>query len=158
MRQGGAIPWLGSADEDGIGADFAALLKWQSSDQFVRAISVPRILVVDDEPLISMLVEGWLAELGCEVVGPARSLQDGLALAASDGLDGAILDLRLGDEDSYPLANALRAKGVPFAFATGDGDLGEESGFETAILLAKPFDFEGVKSVVDRLLGQPPAA
>jgi DNA-binding response OmpR family regulator len=115
---------------------------------------VPRILVVDDEPLISMLVEGWLAELGCEVVGPARSLQDGLALAAANGLDGAILDLRLGDEDSYPLANALRAKGVPFAFATGDGGVGDGPGFETAILLAKPFDFEGVKSVVDQMLGQ----
>ncbi len=119
---------------------------------------MPRILLVDDEPLISMLVEDWLAELGHEVVGPARSLQDGLALADSDGLDGAILDLRLGDENSYPLANALRARGVPFAFATGDGGPNDEPGFETALLLAKPFDYEGVKSVLDQLLGQAPAA
>ncbi len=115
---------------------------------------MPRILLVDDEPLISMLVEDWLAELGCEVVGPARSLQDGLALAESDGLDGAILDLRLGDKDSYPLANALRARGVPFAFATGDGGPNDEPGFESVLLLAKPFDFEGVKSVLDRMLAQ----
>jgi CheY-like chemotaxis protein len=48
---------------------------------------VPRILVVDDEPLVSMLVEDWLVELGCEVVGPARSLEQGLDMAGSAALD-----------------------------------------------------------------------
>ena len=71
---------------------------------------MPRILVVDDEPLISMLVENWLDELGCEVVGPARSVADGLALAGGQ-LDGAILDVNLGGDTCYPLANALRARG-----------------------------------------------
>ena len=116
---------------------------------------MPRILVVDDEPLISMLVEDWLDELGCEVVGPARSVADGLALA--DGqLDGAILDVNLGGDTCYPLANALRARGVPLAFATGDGSLDEGQGFKDPILLPKPFDFEGVKAAVAALLDKAP--
>ncbi len=113
---------------------------------------MPRILLLDDEPLISMLVENWLAELGCEVVGPARSLQEGLNLAASAQLDGAILDINLGCENSFAVAAALRQRGVPFAFASGDGGLDEGSGFDDPIMLAKPFDFDGVKAVLGRLL------
>ena len=111
-----------------------------------------RILVVDDEPLISMLVEGWLKELGCEVVGPARSVQDGLDLAGRTELDGAILDINLEGESSLALANALRLKGIPVAFATGDSGLYEDSGFVDPILLNKPFVFEEVKAVVSKLL------
>ena len=117
---------------------------------------MPRILVVDDEPLISMLVEGWLKELGCEVVGPARSVQDGLDLV-DRGLDGAILDINLAGESSLSLANVLRLKGIPVAFATGDSGLDEDSGFADPILLNKPFVFEEVKAVVSKLL-EPPAS
>jgi CheY-like chemotaxis protein len=81
---------------------------------------MPRILVVDDEPLVSMLVEDWLVELGCEVVGPARSVQEGLDMAGSADLDGAILDINLGGNNSYAVAETLERRGVPFAFATGD--------------------------------------
>ena len=80
---------------------------------------MPRILVLDDEPLISMLMEGWLRELGCEVVGPARCVADGLSLAKSSKLDGAILDVNLAGEKCFSLAAALTQKGVPVAFATG---------------------------------------
>ena len=116
---------------------------------------MPRILLVDDEPLISMLVEGWLAELGCDVVGPARSVEEGLDLADDGQLDGAILDVNLAGENSYSVANALQEKGVPFAFATGDGSLDADSGFDDPILLAKPFNFDGVKAVLDQLLAVP---
>jgi CheY-like chemotaxis protein len=118
---------------------------------------VPRILVVDDEPLISMLVEGWLDELGCEVVGPTGSVAGGLKLIASDPLDGAILDINLAGENSYSVANALKEKGVPFAFATGDSGIDADSGFKDPLLLHKPFDFEAVKSVIGKLL-KPQAA
>jgi CheY-like chemotaxis protein len=116
---------------------------------------VPRILVVDDEPLISMLVENWLNELGCEVVGPAGSVQDGLALVGSAPLDGAILDIHLGGQNSYLVADALRQRGIPFAFSTGDGALDATSDFKDPILLHKPFDFEGVKAVLGKLLQRP---
>jgi len=123
----------------------------RSSEEF----RLPRILLVDDEPLISMLVEGWLAELGCDVVGPARSVEEGLDLADDGQLDGAILDVNLAGENSYSVANALQEKGVPFAFATGDGGLDADSGFDDPILLAKPFNFDGVKAVLDQLLAVP---
>jgi DNA-binding response OmpR family regulator len=115
---------------------------------------VPRILVVDDEPLISMLMEDWLVELGCEVVGPARSIEQGLDMADSAQLDGAILDVNLAGDNSYALAKALKQKGVPFAFVTGDGSIDKELGFADPILLSKPFDFEGVKMVLGKLLAR----
>ena len=95
-----------------------------------------------------------MIELGCEVVGPAYSVEDALTFAESQGLDGAILDLKLGDQDCYPVANALRVRGVPFAFATGAGNVSDASGFENPLVLAKPFDFEGVKAVLGKMLGQ----
>jgi CheY-like chemotaxis protein len=113
---------------------------------------LPRILVVDDEPLVSMLVEDWLVELGCEVVGPARSVQQGLDLAGSAELDGAILDVNLGGKTSYAVAETLKQRGVPFAFTTGDGSVNAESGFADPIVLSKPFDFASVKTVLGKLL------
>jgi CheY-like chemotaxis protein len=113
---------------------------------------VPRILVVDDEPLVSMLVENWLVELGCEVVGPARSVQQGLDIAGSAELDGAILDVNLAGKNSYLVAETLKRRGVPFAFTTGEDAIDAESGFRDPILLSKPFDFEGVKTVLSKLL------
>jgi DNA-binding response OmpR family regulator len=113
---------------------------------------VPRILVVDDEPLVSMLVENWLVELGCEVVGPARSVQQGLDIAGSAELDGAILDVNLAGKNSYLVAETLERRGVPFAFTTGEDAIDAKSGFRDPILLSKPFDFEGVKTVLGKLL------
>lgn len=128
------------------------LIQLAAVERFVRVIPVPRILVVDDEPLISMLVEDWLTELGHEVVGPARSAADGLGFATSAPLDGAILDIRLGDGNSYGIANALRDRGVPFAFATGQGDPDPDSGFEDALYLNKPFEFGAVEEILAKLL------
>jgi len=118
---------------------------------------LPRILVVDDEPLISMLVEGWLTELGCDVVGPARSVEEGLNIVDDAELDAAILDVNLAGENSYLVASALQERSVPFAFATGDGSLEADAGFDDPILLAKPFTFDGVKAVLDQLLASPRA-
>ena len=79
-----------------------------------------RILVVDDEPLISAMTEEWLSELGHVVVGPAHNLATALKLAEMD-MDAAIVDVSLGKDNAYPLADALTARGVPFALATGYG-------------------------------------
>jgi DNA-binding response OmpR family regulator len=114
---------------------------------------VARILVVEDEVLIGMLLDNWLTELGYEVAGPVRSSKDSLALIESGAqLDGAILDVNLDGESSYPVAATLRELGVPVAFATGDSKLDEAAGFDGALLLGKPFDFESVKATVERLL------
>jgi CheY-like chemotaxis protein len=113
---------------------------------------MPRILVLDDEVLISILVEDWLTELGCETVGPANSVPGALGLIDGTGLDGAILDVSLGNGNCYPVADALRDRDIPFAFATGH--LGKEiaARFKDALILSKPFDFEAVRTVVTKLL------
>jgi DNA-binding response OmpR family regulator len=113
---------------------------------------VPRILVLDDEPLISMLMEDWLKELGCEVVGPAGTLKVALDLAGKAEIDGAILDVNLAGQNSFSVANALKQRGIPFAFVTGDSSIDKSAGFADPIMLSKPFVFEDVKAVVGKLL------
>ena len=112
-----------------------------------------KILVVDDEPLIGAMTEEWLLELGHVVVGPAGSLAAALELAETD-LDAAILDVSLGKDTSYPLADALRARGVPFALATGYGLDGIDPRYRGHSTLAKPFEFDGFRRVVGELLAK----
>jgi CheY-like chemotaxis protein len=89
-----------------------------SSQAFAR-LEGSRILVVEDEPLIAMLIEDILREQGCDVVGPASTVADGLRLATGDRLDAALLDVNIGEETVYPVADALRRLDVPFVFVTG---------------------------------------
>jgi DNA-binding response OmpR family regulator len=113
---------------------------------------MPRILLLDDEPLISMMMEDWLTELGCETVGPANSVPIALGLIDGASIDGAILDVSLGNEESYSVADALRERGVPFAFATGRGADGVAVRFQDALIVRKPFAFEEVRAVIAKLL------
>ncbi len=78
-----------------------------------------RLLVVEDEAMVAMLVEDMLAELGHSVVGPAMRLDQALPLAREAEFDFAILDVNLGGQLSFPVAEVLRARGIPFIFATG---------------------------------------
>ena len=113
-----------------------------------------RILVVDDEPLIAMMVQEWLAELGCETIGPAHSVQDALDLIGSVTVDGAILDVSLGREDCYPVADALRGLGIPIAFATGHGAGSVPARFHGVLILPKPFAFGAVSDFVAQFAAQ----
>jgi len=80
-----------------------------------------RLLVVEDDYLIAVDLARDLARRGAEVVGPAGSVRDALALVEAEGdrLDGAVLDINLRDQRVYPVADALAARGVPFVFLTG---------------------------------------
>jgi CheY-like chemotaxis protein len=99
-----------------------------------------RVLVVEDELMISMLVEDMLADLGCSVVGPAHELAAALALAnSSEGIDAALLDVNLGGQSVFPVADALRARGVPSIFSTGYGEAGLRDVDRGAPVLQKPF-------------------
>jgi CheY-like chemotaxis protein len=114
---------------------------------------MPRILVLDDEPLIAMMLRDWLAELGCEILGPAHSVGSALAFIAGGPLDAAILDVSLGHENCYPVADALMKLGIPMAFATGHGGQEIDPRFNDALILSKPFGFEALKGIVERLIG-----
>ena len=98
-----------------------------------------RVLVVEDEMMVSMLIEDMLADLGCTVIGPASRLEEAMQLAREADLDCAVLDVNLGGQPIFPLADLLREKGAPFAFATGYGDAGLREVDRGSPVLQKPF-------------------
>lgn len=112
-----------------------------------------RVLVVDDEALIAMMLSDLLAEYGHETVGPAHSESQALELVASAEIDAAILDVTLGDQDCFAIAEALGERGIPYAFATGHGSHAMPDAFRQRITVSKPFDFEVVRRLVDDLVG-----
>jgi CheY-like chemotaxis protein len=113
-----------------------------------------RILVVEDEMMIAMLVEDMLAELGCSVVGPAHALEAALNLARTEqGLDAALLDVNLGGQPVFAVADALREKGVPAIFSTGYGDAGLRDIDRGAQVLQKPFRAGDLARALSAALG-----
>ena len=109
-----------------------------------------RVILVEDEPLVAMMMEDLLTDLGCEIAASLGSLSTALAwLEKSDErIDGAVLDVNLGGgETVFPLAEALRRRGVPFAFATGYGALPSDRYPETP-LIHKPVNLEQLLPVV----------
>jgi CheY-like chemotaxis protein len=113
-----------------------------------------RVLVVEDEMMVSMLIEDMLGDLGCQVIGPASRLDEAIALAESSDLDCAVLDVNLGGQPIFPLADVLRKRGAPFAFATGYGDAGLRDVDRGSPVLQKPFR----ESDLARVLGELRAA
>ncbi len=111
-----------------------------------------RVLVVEDEPLLSMDIEASLLETGCEVVGPAGTLAKAKQLIASGGFDAALLDANLAGQSVEELAIALTQRNVPFAFVTGYGREALPRGFQEAVLLGKPFSKVQLRSAVQALL------
>src|SRR3954453_22976353 len=81
----------------------------------------PRVLLVEDEMLIALHLEDLLAELGCAVLGPAATVAGALAVTRREPLEGAVLDVNLRGEPSFPVARELRARPVPFFFVPGYG-------------------------------------
>ena len=117
-------------------------------------MTVPtQILIVEDEPLISMMLEDFLEILDKRVAGTADSVQSALdVLDGGLGIDAAILDLNLrGGEKSTPVAEVLADKGIPFIFATGGGDEGVDARFRDRPRLQKPFTMDGVSKALDSL-------
>ena len=98
-----------------------------------------RILVVEDEMLVSMNIEDMLLELGHEVAGLASRLGPALALAGESRFDAAMLDVNLAGEPSFPVADLLAERGIPFLFATGYGRAGIDERFRSSPILQKPF-------------------
>ena len=107
--------------------------------------SMPQILIVEDEPLIAMMLEDFLEILDKGVAGSVDNVADAIARIEAGGVDGAILDVNLrGGEKSTPIAEALAERGVPFVFATGGGDDGVDTRFRDRPRLQKPFTMDGV--------------
>jgi CheY-like chemotaxis protein len=111
-----------------------------------------RILVVEDEIFVVWMLEEILSGLGYKIVGPAARVNEALALIEAESIDAALLDLNLNGEKSYPVADALIARGVPFFFSTGynkDSLLNDYRGFP---ILQKPYDQTKLAGMFAKLL------
>src|ERR1700733_12507491 len=98
----------------------------------------PRILLVEDEMMLAMMLEDMLTDLGYRVVVAGR-VAKAVRLAASEAIDGAILDMNVAGETVYPVAQELRARGIPFIFATGYRAHGLHPDYLSTPLLVKPY-------------------
>jgi CheY-like chemotaxis protein len=111
-----------------------------------------RILVVEDEMLVLMNIEMALEDLGCSAIGATATVADALQALSTHQFDAALVDVNLGGEKSYPVADALAQRGIPFAFCTGCGDHGERHDLDCRLVLRKPYLRSDLIAVLKQLL------
>ena len=102
--------------------------------------------------MVAMLVEDMLTELGHSVVGPVMRLEQALPLAREAEFEFDILDVNLGGQLSFPIAEILKRRGIPFIFATGYGAGGIDQAYRDTITLSKPFGRSDVQRAFARML------
>jgi CheY-like chemotaxis protein len=118
-----------------------------------RLLSGRRVLVVEDEMLVLMMIEDMLTDLGCESVTTAATADKAITLIGSQVFDAAMLDMNLNGKTSRAVADALAARGVPFLFSTGYGGDDMRDGHRERAVLKKPFKYEDLTEALTRLLG-----
>ena len=114
-----------------------------------------RVLVVEDEPLMAETLCALMQDAGCVPVGPAATVAAALSLIEQTTIDVALLDIRLKRETSFPVAYALKARGIPWVFLTSYQQRNLPDDLGDAILVEKPFSPTELVEIVQRLaLGQ----
>jgi len=117
-------------------------------------LSARRVLLVEDEALVAMLLETILEDMGCIPVGPAATVEDGLAMVADPApLDGALLDVNIAGRQVFPIAEALKARGVPFVFSTGYGVGGLPDEWRGHATVQKPFTEAAIRNALMQAMG-----
>jgi CheY-like chemotaxis protein len=111
-----------------------------------------RVLVVEDEAIVAMLLEDMLRELDFDVVECASRVQEALLAAENGSFDLAILDVNLAGASSHPVADVLRLRGIPFIFATGYGSAGLNTAYAEAPTLQKPFQLSDLAALIGRVM------
>jgi DNA-binding response OmpR family regulator len=122
----------------------------QSSDQRAQA-AARRILIVEDEMALAMLLEDAIAEAGHKPRKAAR-LSKAMELARGERFDAAVLDVNLNNEPVFPLAALLRERGVPFLFASGYGSAGVPPEYSNYPVLQKPYGLDVFHAALRSLL------
>ena len=119
-----------------------------------QGFSGRRVLIVEDESLVAMLLETILEDMGCTPVGPAATVDEALRMA-SDGepVDAALLDVNVAGRQVFPVAEALRDRGVPFVFSTGYGEGGLPDEWRGQPTLQKPFTEAAVRDALMTAMG-----
>ena len=112
----------------------------------------PRVLVVEDEYLIRMLLEDMLADLGYAVAAAVGTVTEASALAANGDFSAAILDVNLDGQEIFPVADILKERGLPFVFVTGYGERSLPEPYRDRPALQKPFQAEQLEAALGGLL------
>jgi CheY-like chemotaxis protein len=116
-----------------------------------------RILVVEDEMIVARLLQDMLGDLGCLAIGPAVSVEKALALIEAQAFDAAVLDVNLCGQMSYPVADALLARGTPFLFSSGYATSRLQQGYRTFPALQKPYHVSELREALAALFATAPA-
>lgn len=111
-----------------------------------------RLLVVEDEMMVLLHIEDALADLGCTSVSAAATVDQALELIKAQAFDAAMVDVNLGGRESYPVADALTERGVPFAFSTGYSGQSLHEGYRDRPVLGKPYREADLVAMLERLL------
>ena len=114
----------------------------------------PRILVVEDEYLIRMLLEDMLADLGYEIAAAVGTIAEARDVAAKGDFNAAVLDVNLDGQEIYPVAEILAKRGLPFVFVTGYGENSLIEPYRDRPALQKPFQIEQLRSVLAGLVAK----
>jgi len=115
-------------------------------------MSGARVLLVEDEGLVALMIEDMLEQLGLKVVASAAHVKKACELATNASFDVALLDVNLAGELVFPVARILRDRRIPFLFSTGYGGPPLEEEFSTAPAIGKPFSIEELKEKLRALL------
>jgi CheY-like chemotaxis protein len=122
-----------------------------ASEEPSRRASGLRVLLVEDENLVALLLGDMLAELGHTVVGPVARLGKALEIAQREAFDVAILDVNINGEKAYPIAEALAARGIPFVFSTGYDKKSLREPYSDRPALQKPFERHDLQRLLAEL-------
>jgi PAS domain S-box-containing protein len=139
-----SIPRQGAA-KSAKASNGARVAELHSSTNGLKVAGKPRVLLVEDEALVAMMIQECLTEFGYQVVGPICTASEAAAKAKDGPLEAAVLDINLGDGAVYPIADMLAARGVPFVFVTGYDADSVDARFRKIPILQKPIEREMLK-------------
>jgi CheY-like chemotaxis protein len=114
-----------------------------------KTVAGKRVLVVEDEMMIRMLLEGMLTDLGHTVAAEAGGIDEAVALAKKGAFDVAVLDVNLNGHPVTPVAEILLERGVPFIFASGYGQRGVPEAYRAIPTLQKPFQTDALAQAIE---------
>jgi CheY-like chemotaxis protein len=134
------------------------MMREMETQEMETTLEGRRVFVVEDESVITMLLQDMFEELRCEVVSLASRFQEALDKAKTLSFEVAILDVNLNGQRTFPIAEALTARGLPFVFATGYGAAAVPENFRDAPVLQKPFRLADLERAVLTALATRPRA
>ena len=120
------------------------------------APAAKRVLIVEDEVLLLIHLEDLMNDLGHEVVGQAMRIDTAMALARDSAIDFAVLDINVAGTKSFCVADILRDRGIPFAFATGYGIEGVKDGYRGVPTLQKPYSQDDLERTIAQVFSKEP--